>query len=408
MLSASAVEVHRSYLSNIVDNFRNDLIQGNFRTFRLYMNKLKEEGVFSAYQVVQNGVVTEGDARSDSTPGGLSDIAFELPIFFESSGETWGQVRIYVSPGSIFSSFNKVYEETALNFALAFLGLFLFAVLWIRFLAYLYSSLRVEINALFLGTRAPSKSKLLNFFWGPLLRQLSLVKADLDQMQKERAELAEEAAIGSLARQVAHDIRSPLTALNIALSENNAPENERRALIAGATRRIGDISNNLLLYSRKKNEMQRSGEKESILRTIEGLVLEARALFPSTQIILSSQGDGSLDRSHLRDFERAISNLLVNACEAVEGIAQPGVKVHFASDVDRNTIHLSDNGPGMDFTLVQKLGFQKGAVISRKKNGNGLGVYYSVKFFRSLGGDVEYVSELGRGTSVRVTLPVAP
>ena len=74
----------------------------------------------------------------------------------------------------------------------------------------------------------------------------------LVRFRREQVELEKASALGEMARQVAHDIRSPLSALNTVVGSLESLPEERRQLIRGAAQRINDIANSLLQHGRAR------------------------------------------------------------------------------------------------------------------------------------------------------------
>ena len=59
LLQKTAVDVHTRYLNNIIYNYKNDLVSGNYRTFRSQVSMLMDKGVFSDYAILRNGIVDD-------------------------------------------------------------------------------------------------------------------------------------------------------------------------------------------------------------------------------------------------------------------------------------------------------------------------------------------------------------
>ena len=95
-----------------------------------------------------------------------------------------------------------------------------------------------------------------------------------------------------------------------------------------------------------------------------------------------------------------------NASEAsTEEGAQPGTCIVVSSQriVDKISIEVSDNGPGMDEEFVRNELFRP--FRSTKSSGLGIGAYQAREMVRMSGGDLEVISGRGAGTTMRITLP---
>jgi signal transduction histidine kinase len=133
--------------------------------------------------------------------------------------------------------------------------------------------------------------------------------------------------MGKLATQVAHDIRSPLTALNSIINDLPYIPEEQRIILRNASIRINDIANNLLTkYRKKDNEFMSDLSVSLIEPIIETMVSEKRLSSESRLITLETTISQSayfvFANIGLQDFKRVLSNLINNAMEAFsEGTA---------------------------------------------------------------------------------------
>jgi len=101
---------------------------------------------------------------------------------------------------------------------------------------------------------------------------------------EELIRLRNEAALALVARQVAHDIRSPLSALNMVLGsmKEEVPE-KKRLIIRSAAQRINDIANNLL-SGKIANPVQASDltQTRMLISLVDSIVSEKRTQFKSS------------------------------------------------------------------------------------------------------------------------------
>jgi len=225
-----------------------------------------------------------------------------------------------------------------------------------------------------------------------LFRACANLVSNLIAYQKRMKEqvLLEEAAekqkaLGELAQQVAHDIRSPLSALEVATDTVTEIPEENRLLIRGAVSRIQDIANNLLAR-RKEIERGNSGKILShpdnlsvqlLSCLIESIVSEKRLQLRQR---LDLQIETKLDPSAYGLFasvqpatlKTVISNLIDNSAEALD--KGGNVTVHLQDRNDQIELSIEDNGKGVPSDLLPQLG-QRGRSFN-KDNGSGLGLYH--------------------------------
>ncbi|OGR77568.1 MAG: hypothetical protein A2X40_06710 [Elusimicrobia bacterium GWC2_65_9] len=235
-----------------------------------------------------------------------------------------------------------------------------------------------------------------------------------------KLEVEKESAVRRIAEQVAHDIRSPLAALDSVLNDLSQLPEEKRVLIRSAVGRIRDIANNLIAKNRtaarvgsgsKPEAHEAEGESGSVQLLsglVDSLITEKRLQFRSQ---LGVEIDSRLDPSSYglfaaipaSEFKRVLSNLINNAVESLPGKGL--VTIRLASSVDGTEIVVRDSGQGIPPDVLARLG-QRGETHG-KPGGSGLGLHHARTSVESWGGSLTIDSEPGRGTTVAIRLPRA-
>jgi signal transduction histidine kinase len=230
----------------------------------------------------------------------------------------------------------------------------------------------------------------------------SLAREKEIEIQAERS-----AAIAEISRQVAHDIRSPLTALSMAAGNFSLPE-EQRLLLRGAVARINDIANNLVSQNVLvgANDHKSEISRQLIQPLVESLISEKRIQINDDSRIsitqtFSTKSYGLFIAVDPSEFKRVLSNLFDNAIESFLG--KGTVQIHIAATEQSIELVVEDNGRGITPELLPSL-MQKGATHG-KPNGSGLGLYHAKRCVELWGGNIKIESELGKGTRVALTLP---
>jgi putative PEP-CTERM system histidine kinase len=117
--------------------------------------------------------------------------------------------------------------------------------------------------------------------------------------------------------------------------------------------------------------------------------------------------DCALPRLHVNADERSmtavVGHLLQNAVEAATDLVR--IKLASAADGTRAVIEVEDDGPGMDADFVRDRLFRP--LVSTKAGGFGIGAYQCRELTRDLGGWLTVSSTPGKGTTMRVTFPLA-
>lgn len=221
-----------------------------------------------------------------------------------------------------------------------------------------------------------------------------------------------EAKIGQMASQVAHDIRSPLAALDMATSQLKEAPEELRVLIRSATRRIHDIANSLAAPKKipgTQTTPTKTTEEMSVQLlsgVIDSIVSEKRLQFRSrTGLEIDTDGGegayGLFAKIESIEFKRVLSNLINNAAEGI--LTHGKITVHLSSQGEKITLQIIDTGKGIPPEILPKL-MQRGETHG-KAGGSGLGLHHARTSVEKWGGTIAIDSTVGVGTTITITLP---
>lgn len=245
--------------------------------------------------------------------------------------------------------------------------------------------------------------------------EIAALNSELHKLKKsqvlyEKTLVQEEASRvrAQITAQVAHDIRSPLSALNMVTRTLMDIEGEKRQLIENATQRINDIANQLLRDSKEARASVSSEVRTDVAKLIVSIVNEKKIQFKHLKNIEFetdfSMSQGLLVNINATELSRVISNLINNAIEAldVSGIVQVSAEALEA----QVKIVLKDSGRGIPPDILTKLG-QRGVSYGKEgsESGSGLGIHHAIASIESWGGTIEFRSKVSMGTSVEIVLP---
>ncbi len=234
----------------------------------------------------------------------------------------------------------------------------------------------------------------------------------LDKANKELLEmrrLEKFTATGRIARTIAHEVRNPLTNINLSVDQLKSGmeggEEERQVfydMILRNSQRINTLITELL-DSTKFVEV-RPGPLPVNTLLDETLLLAAdRIKLKDIQVIKEySRGicDVAVDKEKMKI---AFLNIIVNAIEAMEGEGGKLVIKTYSRN-EKCFIEIRDNGSGMDEEALNKL-FEP--YYSRKNKGTGLGMTNTENIILSHKGSINVESSLGEGTTFTITLNFA-
>lgn len=231
----------------------------------------------------------------------------------------------------------------------------------------------------------------------------SLLKTQQQLLDAERL-----ATIGRMASSVSHDLRHSLAAIVANaefLCESRLSSHEREELyqeVRAAVDQMTDLVDSLLEFSRTRESLRPAfgTVRASVDRAVQAV--KTHPEFHEIRVVIRENGNsaGWFDQKKL---ERALSNLLLNACEAVSR-SSGWVEIEISQLPGGAEIRVSDNGRGIPES-IQKTLFEP-FVSCGKENGTGLGLTVVQKIIQDHGGDVAVERTSDQGTVFKVSLPL--
>lgn len=310
----------------------------------------------------------------------------------------------------------------------------IFTFSWLKHLSlFLYSILLLTlISSLFSFLASKLKSKFFVDLLNPLhpnsttlspIKEIQHIVFQRKELEEYKVKSAVGEALSSMAEQVSHDIRSPLSALNLLLGSLSQLPESHRLIMRNATQRINDIANDLLNH---KQSLPVSNSKEKIINNfqelnkipelippiIESIISEKRIQFREKQDIeiLSdlNKSYGAFIFINPIELKRVLSNLLNNSIEAFND-NQGSVTVALRQYGENIAIIIQDNGRGIPEEILNQLG-EKGVSYGKSEldnSGSGLGIYHAKKVVESFNGQFLIQSREGIGTTITMTFKKA-
>jgi PAS domain S-box-containing protein len=234
-------------------------------------------------------------------------------------------------------------------------------------------------------------------------------EAALTEMQARLAHQERIAALGRVAAQVAHEVKNPLTGLQLyalhlrqkLAARPGAGELKLVDSIVDTINHLAGTVEQIMSYARPLE----LAPSEVCFNAVVDAVLELlRPQMDANRVELRARPDDSdtrvrIDESSMRS---AIINLVLNAIQAMPEGGRLGVDS--ARSGDDLILEISDTGVGMTAEQVANM-FEP--FYTTRSQGLGLGMSYARKVVEHHGGRIEVESRPGAGTRLRVRLPVA-
>jgi len=233
------------------------------------------------------------------------------------------------------------------------------------------------------------------------------MRASLLKTQQALLESEQLATIGRMASSISHDLRHSLAAV-VANSEflcdgglTPAQREELYQEVRTGVNQMTDLIDSLLEFARTRESLNPTyaSVSETVQRAMQAVRLHPRHQGTLIEVRSNGQNSAWFDP---RKLERALYNLLLNACEAAPS-TEGRVRVNIEQTDSGVTIAVSDNGPGIAAEIREKL-FHP-FVSFGKENGTGLGLTVVQKIVQDHGGTVLMERTSEARTVFRITIP---
>ena len=225
-----------------------------------------------------------------------------------------------------------------------------------------------------------------------------------------------DAAWGEVARRLAHEIKNPLTPIQLSAERMRrrflGSMNPRDAeILERATHTIVQQVETMQQMVNAFSEYARAPEMKITRFSLNQLVTEVADLYRSqdARATIRLELDAAVeaieaDRGRVRQI---LNNLFTNALEALEAVATPrvevGTRLEYGADAAYAVVTVCDNGPGFQREL---LGRVFDPYVTSKPKGTGLGLAIVKKIVEEHGGRIDADNRPEGGARVRVVLPV--
>jgi len=307
---------------------------------------------------------------------------------------------------------------------------FLFVSFYFVFFNWLFRKLLRPIGLLLQGFEDFSMGKKVTISFRSKEKELKTLEdnanrliSSISMLREREHDSIQAIAFNKVASQVAHDIRSPLSALEMISSQLSELPEEKRVIIRNSIHRIRDIANSLI--GRKKDRIIQIGSStiQSSSSAADSISLETALLSPVMDSIVTEKriqyrdrlgieivfdqtraSYGLFAKINITEFKRVISNLIDNAVEAFIKRGKVEIVLKPEPDTKQVIIEIVDNGKGMPQSLLNRVG-ERGITVG-KVGGSGLGLAHAKETFKQFKGDLTVLSNEGEGTTIVLKLPL--
>jgi signal transduction histidine kinase len=228
---------------------------------------------------------------------------------------------------------------------------------------------------------------------------------DVEEQLRQNEKLS---ALGLLAAEVAHEIRNPLTVMKLLYHsldlkfEAKDPRSKDARVIESKIEHLNKIVEQILDFARTTEPKFAPVNLNNLVDEL-GLLVRHKLANQNIRLIRDLQADLPLVAGDAPQLEQAFLNLILNAAEAMPDGGTLTIKIFSTADGNVG-ITFKDTGSGM--SKEQRERAFKNILATTKAKGTGLGLAIVGRIIETHRGQIEVVSRLGRGTTMRIVLPV--
>jgi nitrogen fixation/metabolism regulation signal transduction histidine kinase len=239
----------------------------------------------------------------------------------------------------------------------------------------------------------------------PLINAYNEMIDELEDSAQKLAQTEREEAWQLMARQVAHEIKNPLTPMRLSVqsfqhqfrkkSFSKAEVDEFANTMIQQIDTLSTIASAFSDFAKLSINQNEVIELNSNLKLAIDIFKGENISFKptSTEIFIK------IDRSQLM---RLITNLVKNALQAIEQVKEPLIEIEVSEDEDQAVIYMKDNGVGIPKNIIKRI-FEP--QFTTKSSGMGLGLSMVKKIVDNHNGQIKVESELNSHTIFIITLP---
>ena len=228
---------------------------------------------------------------------------------------------------------------------------------------------------------------------------------DVEEQLRQNEKLS---ALGLLAAEVAHEIRNPLTVMKLLYHsldlkfEAKDPRSKDAQIIEAKIEHLNKIVEQILAFARTTEPVFVPVNLNSLVDELS-LLVRHKLANQGVRLIRDLQSDLPLVLGDATQLEQAFLNLILNAAEAMAEGGSLTIKTR-ALESGHVAVSFKDTGGGMSPEQQQRA--FKTVLSTTKAKGTGIGLAIVGRTVETHHGQIRILSRLGRGTTMRITLPV--
>lgn len=307
---------------------------------------------------------------------------------------------------------NKELKEFLMRLGYAYLAMILAAIIFAYFISkYITKSLKNisdKMNEIRLEKR--NKKIEIESSSDEIETLVNSYNSMIDELEDSAVKLAtseREQAWREMAKQVAHEIKNPLTPMRLSVQSfqrkfNPEDENIHQKVNEYSNTLIEQIDTMSSIASAFSNFAKMPAQQKEVLNVVH-IVKLALDIFNEHYITFTQEEEEIIAKFDRTQLIRVVTNLVKNGIQAIsEEAKNPKIEVKVFSDGSEVKITVEDNGSGISDDNKLKVFEPK---FTTKSSGMGLGLAMVKNIVETYNGSITFTSQLGKGTIFTVAFP---
>lgn len=306
---------------------------------------------------------------------------------------------------------NKELEEFLKRLAFAFVVIFLTAIAIAFLLSKFITKSLKAISDKIISTRLEKRNKKIEI--DDTSDEISILvnsyNSMIDELEESAVQLAKserEQAWREMAKQVAHEIKNPLTPMRLTVQNFQRkfdPEDETIYL------KVDEFSKTLIqqidtmssIASAFSNFAKMPAQQNETLNVVKIIKL-ALDIFNEDYITFSSNSEEIIAKFDRTQLIRVVTNLVKNGIQAIPEGRTPKIAISIFTSQNDIVLTIEDNGTGIAGENIDKVFEPK---FTTKTSGMGLGLAMVKNIVENYNGSITFTTKKNKGTTFKVTFP---
>ena len=237
---------------------------------------------------------------------------------------------------------------------------------------------------------------------GVLVQEYNSMLEKLEVSKKELARSEKEAAWREMAKQVAHEIKNPLTPMKLTLQHLDRimdQKNESRKSLSTLLSQVDTLDQIVTSFSHFAKMPDPENETINIVQELEKTI----NLHPDKNISFQYEDDETLISGDRKLFGRIFNNIVLNAFQSMSSVTNPVLKVSVEKKEQKALMTFRDIGTGISENIKEKVFVPN---FSTKASGSGIGLAVAKRGIEHAGGRIWFEPNLPEGTVFYIELPL--